>query len=407
MPQFKYSARDKDGKPVEGVIEQPDKDEAVNVLQAKGFMPLSVELEKIHQLRKAGPKKLKQKLKTEDLMLFCRQLTTLLNAGVTLLRALAIVLRQMESRPLFNAVEMVRDDVEAGLSLHESMAKHPKIFSTLWISLIETGEASGQLSITFEHLAQYLESSGATMRKVSAAMVYPIILLTVCLAAILIFTLKIIPMFGEIYKGFNMELPGLTAMVLAFSKFMQRYIIFVIIGAIALSFAFKLFTKTVRGRIIYDGIVLKVPLWGDLTKCIIIERFAYTLSILIKSGIPILTGLDTIARVCDNKIFEKVIYSVKDDVRSGKPMSGMLEAAGIFPIIVTQMIGVGEETGKLSEMLERVANYYRDIMDSMVEKMTAAFEPLILIFMGSTIGVLVVAMYLPIFKIASGMSPTQ
>lgn len=402
MPKFKYSARDKDGKLVSGTFEHAEQDEAVAALQTRGLVVTSIALVRKKTAGKITEKKLRRRMRSDDLALFCRQLATLLNAGVTLLRSLSIVSKQIEAKPLYEAVEKIKADVEEGHSLHDAMARHPKIFSSLWISLIETGEASGQLAYTFEHLADYLERSGSVMRKVKGAMVYPIILLCVCIVAIAIFTLKIIPMFGEIYKGFNIELPALTMIVLKFSKFMQRYILLIIGAIVGIVFIIKAVIKTPPGRYLFDSFKLKIPLLGTLAQGMIIERFAHALGTLIKSGIPILSGLNIVGNACGNKVFEGAIKTAEEEVRQGKTMSEPLEASGLFPGIVTQMIKVGEETGKLGEMLDRVTVYYQERMNALVEKMTAAFEPLLLIFMGATVGVLVIAMYLPIFKIATG-----
>lgn len=403
MPRFKYSARDKDAKLIYGIIEHIDQDEAIAALQSRGLIVVSINAEKKAGKSGKTAKKLKRGIKADDVTFFCRQMSTLLNAGVTLLRGLAIISRETTSGPLYKAVEEVRTDVEEGRSLHDAMAKHPKIFQSLWVSLIEAGEASGQLAPAFDHIAIYLERTSGVMRKVKGAMVYPVILIAVSLAAILIFTLKIIPMFGEIYKGFDIELPALTLGVLKLSEFMRHYAIFIIGLCAGIIFIIKnLISKTQPGRYIFDTITLKVPLFGPLVQGMIIERFAHGLGTLIKSGIPILSGLDIVGKVCGNKLFENTIELVREDVRAGRTMSSTLEASGLFPSIVTQMIAIGEETGKLSEMLERVQVYYQDRINSTVDRMTAAFEPLILIFMGSTVGVLIAAMYLPIFKIATG-----
>jgi len=403
MAKFKYSARDKDGKLVYGTCDAGDQEDAVISLQSKGLIIVSIDVTKQKILSMAGTRKFKKGFKTEDLAFFCRQMATLLNAGVTLLRTLSILLREVSSKPLYDAIDKIRTDVEEGYSLHDAMARHPRIFQPLWVSMVESGETSGQLPSTFDHLALYLERSSAVMRKVKSAMIYPIILLSVCTTAILIFTLKIIPMFGNIYKGFNIQMPALTLGVMEFSRFMQRYIFFIILILASIFFVIRnLVNKTVAGRIMFDSFKLKMPLMGILVQSSIIERFAHGLATLIKSGIPILKSLDIIGKSCGNKLYEDAIAAIREDVRSGKAMSGLLESSGLFPSIVVQMVSVGEETGRLSEMLERVADYYHQRMDTMVDRLTAAFEPLLLIFMGVTVGTLVVAMYLPIFKIATG-----
>jgi len=401
MPRFVYTAKDKDGKTVNGVVEEVDMDTSVSALQEKGLMVLTIKEEAKKEQKAAGKRlKLKSGLSTDDLMLFSRQMSTLLNAGVTLLKSLTIMTRQVTSKPLHNAVKQMRKDVEEGMALHESVSKHPKVFSSIWPNLIQTGETSGQLGPIFQQLTGYLETTGMIQKRIKSALVYPIILLVVCVAAILIFTLKIIPMFGEIYQGFDIEMPALTQMVLRFSVLMRRYFLIILGGIIGTVFLLRSYVSTKKGRIQFDTLKMKLPIFGPMIEGIIIERFAHGLGTLIKSGIPILFGLDIVSKVVGNKVVELALDDVKQQVRDGKPMSEPLEASGVFPVVVTQMISVGEETGKLSDMLDRIAVYYQEQMTAFVDKLTAAFEPMLLIFMGGTVGVLVIAMYLPIFKIA-------
>ena len=403
MPKFKYTARDKDGKMVTGIADYSDQDEIINALQVRGFTVVSVAVQKKKQLVEGfAARKLRRSLRLEDIALFCRQMATLLNAGVTLLRVLSILLREVDSKPLYEAIEKMRADIEGGRTLHDAMARHQNIFNAIWIALIETGEASGQLASSFDNLASYLEKSYAVSRKIKSAMIYPVILIVVCIIAILIFTLKIIPMFENIYKDLQITLPFLTVAVLSFSNFIQKYIIFFIFGLIVLIFAGKKLVETSSGRLMFDRIKLKLPLFGYLIRDMIMERFAHNLGTLVRSGVPILSALKVISRTSGNKVYENAIVIVEEQVRSGKAMSIPLEETGLFPTIVTQMVSVGEETGRLSEMFDRISVYYQERMNTAVERITAAFEPLLLIFLGITIGTLVVAMYLPIFKIATG-----
>ncbi len=401
MAKFAYNAKDKDGKVVKGTVEEVDLDTALSILQKKGLVVVTINPETKKQKATTVKRKLKSKLTTDELAAFSRQMATLLNAGVTLLKSLNIMTGQVSSKPLYLATEQMRKDIEGGLSLHEAIAKHPKVFSSLWVNLVQTGETSGQLAPVFEQLTSYLETSGMIQKRIKSALVYPIILLVVCVGAILIFTLKIIPMFGEIYEGFDIQMPALTQGVLTFSILMRKYFLLGLGGVIASGFLFRKLIATKAGRLQFDRLKLHIPVFGSLMQAIVIERFSHGLATLVKSGIPILFALDIVAKVVGNKVVENVLEDVKQQVKDGKTISEPLEASGVFPTVVTQMISVGEETGKLSDMLDRVAKYYQDQMGTFVDRLTASFEPMLLIVMGGTVGILVAAMYLPIFKIAT------
>jgi len=403
MPAYTYTAKNKDGKVIEGLVEEPDLDSAVALLQAKGLTVLTIKKQRNPKAQDSKRRRmiLKQRLGIDDLLLFARQMHTLLDAGVALLKSLDIIIRQVESRPLRDALRQIYRDVEEGSSFNEAIAKHPKVFSPIWGNLIQTGETSGQMGMVFQQLAKYLETSGTIQKRIKSALIYPAILLAVSVVAILIFTLKIIPMFGEVYKGFDIELPFLTSIVLNISIFIRKFfLMFLIVAALAFV-ALKRYVSTKRGRFQFDNIMLKMPVVNKITEGMVIERFAQGLKTLITSGIPILLSLDIVSRLIDNRVVEEVMEDVKTQVRNGKVMSEPMERSGIFPPVVTQMITVGEETGKLSDMLERIAVYYSEQMTLFIDRFTAMLEPMLLIVMGATVGVLVTAMYLPIFKIAT------
>jgi len=401
MIRFEYTARDQNGKLVTGMIEHLDQDEAVNALQASGFIVIAIGSQRKLGAKKPAVRKLRYGVRSEDLTLFCRQLTTLLNAGVTLLRSLNILLKQTDSRTLYYTIDSVRMDVEEGRSLRDAALKHPKIFTSFWINMIETGEASGQLAVAFERLAIYLEKTDAIRRKVKSALVYPAILILISVLAISVFVFRIIPMFNDIYKGFDTQLPVFILVVFTFSNFLRKNILLMLIFFAAIFFIIRRLINTKKGREIFDKMILKLPLLGSLLEFVIIERFANALGTLIKSGVPILSGLYIVGDSCGNKLYKDVIDTAAEEIKAGKAMCEPIEASGLFPPIVVQMIRVGEETGKMGEMLDRLAVYYQERITTKIDALMATFEPILLVCMGAIIGILVIAMYLPIFKIAT------
>ena len=335
--------------------------------------------------------------------MFSRELATLLSSGVTLIKSLDILCKQVESRTLLHAVEQIKKDIEGGYTFQNALRKHNKIFSDFWIHLVETGEASGHLPSSLDQLAGYMEESENLKKKITSAMVYPIILLTVATGAIAIFLLKIIPIFEEIFKGFNVDLPVLTQMVINVSNIARKYFLVVIGSLVALIFVGKKYVSTEKGRWQFDDLKFKLPLIGPLSREISTERFASCLSTLIKSGVPILHALEMSEKIASNKVMEKELRDVRIAVRDGKGMAQTMQQGAMFPPLVTQMISVGEEIGELGKMLDRISSFYKERVNTFVTRLTAMFEPIILVFMGIVVGVLVVAMFMPIFNISSAI----
>lgn len=401
MPILTYSVRDQKGKLIHGSGEARTKEELIRSLQSKGLLVISVEEAKRASELAKGRRKLHKKANLDDLTLFARQMSVLLESGVTILKALSILIQQIESTALLNACKKLEEDVKAGLSLKEAVSKHPRIFSPIWIDLIETGEATGQLALVLRQLADYLEQVRAVRKKIVSALVYPIVLIIVCILAIFIFMYKVIPTFAGIYKGFGGELPFLTKMVITFSELLQKNLFKGVIILIILGYLFRRYIKTEIGRRRFDNFKLTLPILGGFFQSVAIERFATSLGMLVKGGISIVHALEVAGRATANKILEEALEKVKLNVIQGKPMSQPMAEAGIFPPLVTQMIGVGEETGKLTQILDEISKFYAEDISTRLTRLTSLFEPALLVVMGAIIGTLVVAMYLPIFKIAT------
>ena len=403
MALFRYIARDKSGKVINEVLESASRDGLIDNLQARGLYIVSVDL--AAELKKAS--KLKRRyhrgIKAMDLIMFSRELATLLSSGVTLIKSLDILCKQTESQTLLHAVEQVKKDIEGGYTFQNALKKHPKIFTDFWIHLVETGEASGHLPLSLDQLAVYLEESAELKKKITSAMVYPVILMCVAGAAIGIFLLKIIPIFSDIFKGFNVELPLLTRIVIGVSNVVRKYFLFVAIGIGLLVFLFKQYTSREAGRMQFDALKLKLPILGPVMLEIATERFASGLSMLIKSGVPILHALDIAEKTAGNKVVEKELSGVKTAVRDGKGIAQTMQDSAIFSPLAVQMIGIGEEIGELGKMLEKIAKFYKERVATFVDRLTSMFEPLVLVFMGVVVGVLVIAMFMPIFSISSAI----
>lgn len=403
MPFFKYVARDKSGKMIDETAEAVSQEDIVNSLQARGLYIVSLGPAPQEKHIKEVQRRYHRGIKFFDLIMFSKELATLLSAGVTLIKSLDILCKQIESQTLLRAVEQIKKDVEGGYTFQNALKKHDKIFSEFWIHLIETGEASGHLPQSLEQLAEYMEESANLRKKITSAMVYPIILLCVAAAAISVFLLKIIPIFSEIFKGFNVELPLLTRIVIGMSNIVRRYFLLVAGSGVALFFAIKKYISTEMGRLQFDTLKLKLPVLGPVIKEISTERFASGLSTLLKSGVPILHALEIAEKTAGNKVMEKELRQVKLAVRDGKGIARVMQESTLFSPLVVQMISVGEEIGELGKMLDRISMFYKERVNTFVSRLTTMFEPLVLVFMGIVVGVLVIAMFMPIFSISSAI----
>ena len=408
MPFFRYVARDRAGKLIDEVAESVNEEDLVSNLQLRGLLVVSVELapKVIKSDETADKRKFHRAIKSYDLIMFSRELSTLLGAGVTLIKGLEILCKQIESKMLLVTVEQIKKDVEGGYTFQNALKKHEKIFSSFWINLVETGEVSGQLPSSLDQVATYLEENAELKRKIILALMYPLILVIVATGAIAVFLLKIIPIFAEIFKGFNVELPVLTQIVINISNIVRKYI-FLASGVVIVSFfAIKKYISTEKGRWQFDSIMLKIPVIGELIREIATERFASGLGTLIKSGVPILHALEISEKIAGNKVMEKALKEVRTAVEEGKSIGQTIGNSGLFSPLVIQMIVVGEEIGELGKMLDRISVFYRDRVNTFIARLTTMFEPIVLVFMGIVVGILVVAMFMPIFSISSAIKAT-
>jgi type IV pilus assembly protein PilC len=410
MANFFYIARDKTGDKVNGVEEGATQDEAINRLQARGLVVVSIAVDSgknnpapAEAARAVTKDKFVYKhnrISEADLTLFSRQLATLLGAGVTILKSLNIISQQVASKRLYLVIKDLEKHMESGLSFHEAMAKHPEVFSELWVHLVESGEASGNLAVVLSRLAGYLERYAAFKKKIISALIYPAILFCAGLLALLFMTIKIIPTFAEVFGGFNIKLPFLTLVLIAISKVIRGYFLLIIAVMGGGIWLFRRFISTKSGRRRYEEFLLKLPVFGEFFHTLIIERFTSEMSTLVESGVPILYSLEIAERSVDNLILADVVRAIKDDVREGRALGKSLEKSNFFDPMAVQMINIGEEIGELSNMFKRLNTFYQEYLDTFLTRFTAMFEPIMLVFIGAVIGIMVIGMFLPIFEIS-------
>ena len=409
MANFFYVARDKMGQKVTGALDASNEEELVVRLQAMELTVVNVFPASKEGLDTLGPKdkirtsfknRRHSRINNNDLVLFCRQLTTLLSAGVTILKSLDTISKQVSSQKLYNVIESLKKDMGQGLSFHEALARHPKIFSELWINLVESGEASGNLAVVLDRLAVYLERNAEFKRRMISSIIYPAILLATSIIALLFLTVKIVPSFAEVFKSFNLTMPKPTQILIAISYFIRKTLLLAIILMAVFFYLLRSYIKTKDGRRNYERLAFKLPIFGEFFRALITERFSSEMSTLIESGVPILYSLEITEQSVGSVIIADLIRQIKEDVRAGKPLSQPLEKSGFFEPIVVQMVTIGEEIGELSQMLKRINTFYEEYVETFLDRFVAMFEPVVLIFMGLVIGLMVIGMFLPIFQLS-------
>lgn len=408
MPKFYYIARDKNGEKRSGLEEGPTQEEVISSLQSRDLLVVSITTDaKVDLTALSGGAGAKAKVirkhggcNSDDLVLLCRQLSTLLGAGVTILKSLDIIKQQVSSRKLYAVLSDLQKKMEAGLSFHEAMSKHPKIFSELWVNLVESGEASGNLAVVLSRLAGYLERNAAFKTKIISALIYPLILLVACVGALVFMMVRIIPTFAELFKGFDMELPLLTKVLIAISMFTKDYFLFIIGGFILGIWLFRRYLATKEGQRNFENFLFGLPLIGEFFRAFVVERFTSEMSTLVESGVPILYSLEISEHSVGNLVLSEIVHNIKEDVREGKPLSQPMEKSGFFDPMAVQMVAIGEEIGELSNMFKRLNVFYQEYVDTFLTRITAMFEPAMLIFMGGVVGLIVVGIFLPIFGIS-------
>ncbi len=397
MPNFKYVAKDQQGKSVSATLEAKDKASLVDLLRRRALIIISIEETKQKSLKITG----RVKVKLDDLVIFSRQLATMVDSGIPLVQALDVLAEQIQKPDFRGVVSKLRDSIETGSSLSEALSHHPEIFSSLFVNMVRAGESSGMLDDIMERLADYLEKTNALQRKVKSSLIYPglVVSMAVIITSFLIF--NVVPTFKGIFDSLGGELPMITQALINFSNFARRSAPFLLGGLFLFGFILRQAIHTAKGRLFLDRTMLHLPIIGMLLRKVAIARFASTLSTLVKSGVPILNSLEIVARTSGNKVIEMAVNQVRTNIGEGENIAEPLTRSGVFPPMVTRMIGVGEQTGELEKMLSKIADFYEEQVDAAVSGLTSLIEPIIIAFLGIVVGGIVAAMFLPIFKLSS------
>lgn len=397
MPIFDYKARNKMGRKIKGDLDAPTLDMAENILRKKGLQDIKV---------KPKPKDLfegtflEKGVSSRDMVVFSRQFATMINSGVPILQALQIMCEQTENDKLRHALFDIRNNIESGSSLYDAMKKYPDVFDTLYTNMVDAGETGGVLDTVLLRLSEYIEKAASLKAKVKGAMIYPTVVLIVALLVVAIILLFVIPSFEKVFANFGGALPAPTQFVVNLSDLVQEKFFWLVGGLAAFIVGFRLFYKWERGRILVDTWILFFPVIGRLLRIAAVAKFSRTLSTMIASGVPILDSLDIVSRTSGNKTVELGVLKARDSIAEGQTIAEPLEETGVFPPMVIHMISIGETTGALDNMLEKIADFYDDEVDVAVDALTSMIEPIMIVFLGVVVGGMVVSMYLPIFNIA-------
>jgi len=396
MPSFVWKGKNRFGAFQEGQLIADSRDAAVSTLRRQNIQVTSIR-EKGREVRLIPriPRRIQQK----RIAIFTRQFSVMLDAGLPLVQCLEILGEQEEDKQFAEIINQTRADVEAGSSLADAMRKHPKAFNNLYASMIAAGEAGGILDIILQRLSVYIEKVVRLQSQVKSAMIYPVTVLFIAGGVVYIILWKVIPVFTQLFAGVGAELPYLTRVVVQASNFVGRFGVFVILGLIGVFLLIRRYHKTESGRRLIDGFVLKIPVIGMLVRKIAVARFCRTLATLTSSGVPILEGLEITARTSGNAIIEDSIMAVRKAVEEGKTISGPLGETKVFPPMVVQMINVGEQTGALDQMLSKIADFYEEEVDTAIAGLMKLLEPIMIVVLGTIIGTIVTAMYLPMYAI--------
>lgn len=395
MPTFTYTARTQSGDLKSSTIDASSRDDAVSQLRRQRLTIVKVDENR--------PTKARGSIGMRDVVIFTRQFSTMINAGLPLVQALDILAKQSENKVLAQTVREVVFEVESGHTVADAMRKYPKAFSELYTNMVDAGEKGGILDTILGRLAVFLEKNDALVRKVKGAMIYPAVIMSVAAIAIVVLLWKVIPVFQNMFASVNMELPGPTKFVIGLSAFLNAYWWALIIGTVGFAFFIKQAYKTNGGQLAIDALMLKVPVLGDVLRKSAVSRFTRTLGTLISSGVSILDGLEITAKTSGNRVIQDAIMESRASIAGGESIAAPLQKSKVFPPMVISMISVGEQTGGLDEMLTKIADFYDDEVDTAVSGLLSLLEPIMIVFLGVVVGGMIVAMYLPIFDMVNAV----
>ncbi len=401
MADFIWKGVNKKGKKKKGEMEADNENFVRLTLRRQGIEPTKI---------KPKPKDLFENIKflqpkvgEKDIVVMTRQFATMIDAGLPLVQCLEILYSQQENRTFKKILKDIKGSVEEGSTFADALKHHPEVFDDLFVNLVAAGEVGGILDIILNRLAAYIEKAAKLKRKVKGAMTYPIVVMVIAVLVVAIILIFVIPVFQSMFADFGKALPIPTQVVVRISEFVKSYILYMIVAVGVLAFAYRRFYRTERGRALVDQLVLRVPVFGMLIRKVAVAKFTRTLGTMISSGVPILDSLEIVASTAGNKTIEDAIRETRQSISEGRTIAEPLADSEVFPSMVVQMISVGEATGALDTMLGKIADFYDDEVDAAVEALTAMLEPFMMIFLGGTIGGLVVSMYLPVFQMAGAM----
>ncbi len=392
---FQWSGKNAKGLIESGEITAESRDEVISQLRSRNIVPTSVT-----EKKSKGFSLSMGRISDKDLVVFTRQFATMIDAGLPLVQALDILATQVENKALAKTIEQVKLDVEAGSTYADALRKHPKVFSELYVNMVAAGESGGILDTILNRLATYIEKAMKLKKKIKGAMIYPAVVTTIAVGVIAVIMIFVVPTFAKMFAQLGGVLPLPTRIVMAMSNFLAGTGGLIVLGAIVFfAVAIVQIRRTNKGKYALDKILLRLPIFGILLRKAAIAKFTRTLGTLVSSGVPILDGLEITAKTSGNKVIERAIYDVRTGVSEGKTISEPLMKAKVFPPMVNHMIAVGESTGALDAMLSKIADFYDDEVDAAVSNLTSMIEPLLMVFLGGSVGFIVVSMYLPIFKL--------
>jgi type IV pilus assembly protein PilC len=401
MPVYQYRGRRSDtGAAVVGERAAPTKQNLAAVLRNDRILPISI-VEKKEGSKGSGSRR---GVSSKTLALFTRQFSVMIDSGLPLIQCLTIMAEQQENRGFRAVLEKIREDVESGATLADAMRKHPNTFDTLFTNMVAAGETGGILDVILRRLSIFVEKAAKLKRSVVSASVYPSVIMFVAVGVVFVIMIWVVPVFSTVFTGMNMVLPLPTRIVMATSAVVSQFALPIIALAVLAFFAFRYYGKTENGRLNIDKALLALPILGPVLKKIAIARFSRTLSTLLISGVAILEALDIVAGTAGNTMIQRALLRVRKEVEEGKTLVDPIRRVGIFPPMVTQMVAVGEQTGELDQMLEKLADYYEEEADEAIANMMTLFEPAMIVFLGIVIGGIVISLYLPIFSLISRLA---
>lgn len=397
---YAYRVRDREGRLLQGQLEADSTALVANKLRSMGYVPVAIDRQDTSTLnRDLSIPGLSNRVSQKDVAIFCRQFATMINSGLTLIRSLNILVEQTENKTLAGTLDEVRQDVETGSSLSQALARHPKAFNRLFVAMVKAGETGGVLDTVLLQLSDIIEKQVELKRKIKSAMTYPVAVLCLVLLIVTAMLLFVVPTFKTLYSDLGGTLPLPTRILLAVSGFCTTYAPVLLVVAVLGVLAFRRWLRTEDGRAHFDVFKLRVPIFGKLVHKTALTRFSRTLAVLLRSGVPILESLEITSETVNNTVVSRAVKDVQEAVRRGESVHQPLSSHTVFPPMVTQMLAVGEETGMVDVMLEKVADFYDQEVEAMVDALTSLLEPLLIVVLGGAVGGMVVALYMPMFQI--------